>query len=476
MAALGLDAWLEKTSEQQLPVLGAVVSQLNLLTCDDEVSVKELAEVILTDSNLTSHILRASNSPLYLPVNAQITTVSRSIVQIGFEGVKSICVSMMLIDQLLGPRPRERVLRSMARTLHAAVQARDLMPDADQSTRESVFVAALLVNLGEIVIWAHGDHYADELEIMLDDGVSPDEAARKVLGTDLRTLTLGLTRSWCLGDVLEACLKGNPPKQLQQAVAAVRLGHELADAAVEGWDSPACRKAIQRVARLRGEPPSATLERCRHSATQAASEAAAFGCESVGEQIRSGLEEEPEASADVQSDSKIQLAVLRRLATVRLETDDVNGIFRMALEGIHRGIGLQRAALLVKLGDEIVTRYAHGPDAATWTESLAMSAREPNLFTAVLKRLAPWWIDARDVADNPRLRNEICQRLIGYKSAFVAPLRVNDRAVGCYYADQGESGQRLTADQFEAFDHLVGQTCLALGALAAEQRRRKRVA
>jgi HDOD domain. len=68
MVARGLKAWTEKLRKQDMPVLGDVIAELNEITGDDDANVNQLAEVILRDPQLTSHVLR---SPIVCSITIQ---------------------------------------------------------------------------------------------------------------------------------------------------------------------------------------------------------------------------------------------------------------------------------------------------------------------------------------------------------------------------------------------------------------------
>jgi Predicted signal transduction protein len=127
MATKGLKAWTERLRKQDLPVLGDVIAELNKITGSDDADVNQLAEVILRDPQLTSHVLRISNSVQYNYGKTQINTVSRAIVLIGLKGVRAICISLLVMDSLLGEHPKEQLLKLIARGFHAATQARLLV-------------------------------------------------------------------------------------------------------------------------------------------------------------------------------------------------------------------------------------------------------------------------------------------------------------------------------------------------------------
>src|SRR5690606_10877007 len=123
---IGLEAWIERISQAELPALAAVVQDLNHLASGSNASVQQLAEVLLRDAALTSKVLRVANSAYFNPQQDSIKTISRAIILIGFDNVRQIALSVSLIDSLLGRQPREQLLELLARSFHAAVQARNI--------------------------------------------------------------------------------------------------------------------------------------------------------------------------------------------------------------------------------------------------------------------------------------------------------------------------------------------------------------
>ena len=56
MVSKGLNAWVTKLQQQNMPVLGSVITELNAVTGNNESNVNQLAEVILRDPNLTAYL------------------------------------------------------------------------------------------------------------------------------------------------------------------------------------------------------------------------------------------------------------------------------------------------------------------------------------------------------------------------------------------------------------------------------------
>lgn len=165
--AQGVQAWIERLNQSELPALASVVKDLQRLAAHEHASVQQLADVLLRDASLTSKVLRVGNSSYYNPSRETIKTISRAIVMIGFENVRLISLSVTLIDSLLARAPREQLLELLARSFHAAVQARNIAGYVLSRHEEEVFIAALLYNVGELAFWGCGGEQVEELAQLL---------------------------------------------------------------------------------------------------------------------------------------------------------------------------------------------------------------------------------------------------------------------------------------------------------------------
>ncbi|HSC85286.1 MAG TPA: HDOD domain-containing protein, partial [Pseudomonas sp.] len=220
--SMGLQAWIDRLNQAELPALASVVQDIHRLSQADKASVQQLADVLLRDASLTAKVLRIGNSVYYNPSQESIRTISRAIVLIGFENVRLIGTSVSLIDSLLVGVPREQLQMLLARSFHAAVQARNIAGYVLSKNQEEVFIAALLHTVGELAFWSCGGDQADELAYLLEQpGTNEDEAVRQVLGTSFRQLTQGLVKSWNLGEL--ASFAHGSGNQHDPAVRAISL-------------------------------------------------------------------------------------------------------------------------------------------------------------------------------------------------------------------------------------------------------------
>ncbi len=478
MAGKGLRSWVNKLSKVELPVLAGVIRELNELTGSDDADVNQLADAILKDANLTSQVLRIANSVHYNPTSHPINTVSRAIVLIGFTGVRAICISCMVIDSLLGKEPRERLLESMAKAFHSAVQSRNLIrTTTNEDVKEEVFIAALLYHLGDMSFWACAGDSADEMDQLLqNEKMSLKEAMQEVLGTSFKAITRELANIWKLGDTLREAL--DPPKrQLSPKVIAVLIGEEISRNAGLGWNSPEMGETLYKVSRFTGLDFNNAKQLVVEAADEAASVALTYGAPQVchlipSSQPRVRAEETEEDSRILKSDPQVQLNILRELSNAINENLDVNTVFQMALEGLHRGIGLERVVVAFIRKDELFARYALGEGTETWRETFKFSIApaEDNLFTYAISKREPVWLTSKDIEKQKHLYSTEMISLLGKVPSFLSVVTIAERDVAVFYADRWKFGGVLNDAQFESFRHFVVQTQSSLELLARKQK------
>ena len=157
----GFTAWIERMADQALPAVNSAAHQLDSIAREETSTLSQIGKVIMHDPALTLQVLKAANSTLYNPAGRPITTLSRASVVLGFQTIRSICMTAKLLTDLLdqggiSENVHERLIRLVASSLHAAVQARHLMGNASEESLEEVFIAGLLGDLGASAFWALG--------------------------------------------------------------------------------------------------------------------------------------------------------------------------------------------------------------------------------------------------------------------------------------------------------------------------------
>ncbi|BFN12297.1 HDOD domain-containing protein [Marinobacter nauticus] len=424
-------AWVSYLSKVELPVLANTLRQINELTDSRNSTVNELANVILNDAQLTSQVLRLSNTVFYNQTRTQVSTVSRAITLIGFDAVKSMAISSLIVDSLLKRNDRPHLLRCLARAIHAAVQARCLMPKCTEHALEEVFIGALLMNIGELAFWSCETEQAS-----------------------------GLVDAWSLGPFINEVVASGQANSM--ASSLVRNSVEMARLFEQGWSGAEMDKVLERLSQDLGETPAAIRDQLKVNAQEATKVASSLGIPQVAALMPGGNGGQAGAGLTAPAmDADLQLQILRDLTHTLAEKPDINEVCQLVIEGIHRAIGMQRVALLMsdRTGNDLIPRKVGGRGTEQWRELFIVHKDG----TGSLGKLLP--AGASGVFRPARGAEGVAfDRWLGKVPALVGTLTAKGRLVGMFYADNAAAAYVPSEQQLTAFAHFVqnAQLCLTL--------------
>jgi len=475
----GLAAWVLKLGDSGMPVFAHTARDIARVSDSRQSSASELSRVVLQDAAMTAKLLRVANSPVFNPMGKTISTVSRAVVVLGFQEVRSICLSIAVVESMLKGRQKQRVIEEMARSFHAAVQARSFAKKRKDNSPEEVFIATLLCHLGDMAFWAFAGESAEEMDRALEQrpGEPPAKVQRDVLGFTLRDLTFGLSKEWKLGALLDQSLEGETGKNPR--AGNVVLGYELAVAAEKGWHTPEVKQLLERIAENLYLPVEEVSALVKANAEKAADTASFYGAGSAGELIpvpgtRHERQEEPLEDAQtpvfLEPDPMLQLTILRELSTLMESKPNINNVLEMVLEGMYRGIGMDRTLFALRSPDHrfLMGRYALGManEKLRRVFQFETAAGKADLFGQIIdSRRALWLNEEGDNGLDRLLTTQVLQVTRG-ADFFVAPIEIRRKVIGVYYADRQPSGRALDEESFTSFKHFAHQGNLALAYLS----------
>ncbi|MCB0323403.1 MAG: HDOD domain-containing protein [Bdellovibrionales bacterium] len=489
-----LDSWLERLAEQEMPALGTTVRAIAEISADEEHQhVSRLADIIHQDAAMTMHVLRLTNGAYHIPRSKRLNTVNRALVMLGFNEVRSLCLTIAIVGQLLKGKPRAQVTDEMGRAFHAAVQARSLAFQRGDPAAEEIFTAALLYHIGEMAFWCFGGEKADEVIREVESGVPELEAQRNVLGFELRELTVQLSQKWGIGPLLQQAFDGAQNEDSRWR--AVELGHKIAAAVSKGWDSEQLEAVGKEATSFVNLSLEQLMPTVRENAVKAIETAKSFGARIAGETIPPPPSEEAVAAAReaseaaaaefaassappsfLEPDPIVQLRILREIAAKLECGTDVNEILELILEGIYCGIGMDRALFALLSPNRRYLRAKTARGASTYylmnKFKFDISPQQPNIFHFVIESQSALWVPDRSAAAIQKLIPQSINVVIGSNSPFfIAPTVVDGKPIGIFFADRHESGRDLDHEEYEAFKQFAIQADLALAHLDKAQER-----
>jgi len=504
------DLWVTRLIRENMPIFNRTVQIVAAAASRENGSLSELAWAILEDPTLTVQVLKLANGTYYNPYSTRISTVSRAVMRLGFNTIREICLSIALIETVLCSLHKEKVALEVARAFHAAFQARNIAILRNLPEPEEVFVAALLTRIGNIAFWCFAGEVGEQLERAMLDSEREDQAELKILGFKLERLTLRLSQEWKLGSLLESALVDR--KGIDPRVRSIKLGCAVAQASEQGWNSPRVEQIVKETAGFLNLTREETAKVLHESAKAAAEITETFGARRssrlvplpvplevaqtltaetapvpgkiTGTQKTGGPVSPPvdtalstaENAAEIRHqypkpDHGIQLYSLRDLSTlVTSGRADVNMVLSIVLEGIYRGIGMDRVLFVLLTPDRLHLKGKYG---LGWTDegciesfSIGADSEMQNIFSYLLVYRKPVWVTEKpDNVIKPLLTEEL-SNLTGSGPFFAMPVAIKGKPIGVIYADRSLSGRDLDEESFESFAFFGQQANMSLNSLS----------
>lgn len=224
----------------RLAALPDLFIRITRMVDDPRSSGGMIARVIGEDPALTARLLRIANSPLY-GFPARIDTISRAITVIGTRGLRDLVLAYAVMDVMArfrgGPIDMEDYWR---RSLLCALTARQLGIRSRVPEAESLFVAGLLYDIGQLIIAHKLPEMARETHMRAKDGgMRLHLLERSVIGFDHAAVGGELLRQWRLPDAIrEAVRCHHAPGEARHEPFYAGLIHIAATVADSPYTSP----------------------------------------------------------------------------------------------------------------------------------------------------------------------------------------------------------------------------------------------
>lgn len=474
----GNDAWVEHISHKELPALSSTVRILETVVKDDTMSLAKVGQSVLHDYALTSTILKVANSGAYMG-RAKVTTVSRAAVVLGFNSIKNICITAKLLGSLLkndnlSEAVYTRLLKQMAQSFHAGMLTQMMMPRYDDTTKEETFICALLRHLGESAFWSSGGPITEELDKALERIPPTDHSAinkevLSTLGTSFDKMTIGLAKSWNLSDHFVRSMEDPDLRtpELQIINLADRLSQLLAN---PNTSKDKLSKLLVDIGRLTGLKEAQLKERIEQCTKTTEGLLQSYGAEILIQYLHPGAKPLPDEEDEEQlTDEALQLQMLRELTFLTMDKGDFNVVVQTALEGIYRGLHMDRVMVLLKSNDKksLVPRFVSAPESERTKEQFRINIKTmATVFSHVFNNREPIWVQSFEDETYGKLLSKPIRNITSPDGFFIAPVMWDNHCIGLFYADRlinkKNPKDKLEGKDFTTFTHFTQQTNLCL--------------
>ena len=512
-------------TESDFPALSEAIGAINRIASSDREGVYALSNTILQDFALTNKLLKLANVAFYNQVGGgSISTISRAVVILGFDAVRSIALSLILFDSLENRGHAQLLKEEFVKVLYAGMLARAMAGETRVKDAEEAFIGAMLHNLGRMLSMFYFPEDTAVIQLRVEtEGLGEDRISAEVLGVSFEGLGIGIARSWGFPDPLVQTMKKLPGGKLKPCTgnterlrALAGFSNELCDVVL---DTPVAgrSKALAKLTARYGDSLQVTekqlvslMEKSMRDITQFAAavnvnlkhsafakraskwagmatppgagpeaESARPQHEEIDALDASVLQEHPKILEAQPDDAGIQAprtsASMQAILTSGLQDvsnsliDDaisINDILRMILEAMYSGMGFAHVVLCIKDGrhNTMCGKFGFGDEVQTLIKAFDFSlAGQPDVFLVALQNNADILIT--DI-DDPKIVARIpawYRKNVSARTFVVFPISVKGKPVGLIYADQpAPGGIAIPEKELSLLKSLRNQAVLAI--------------
>lgn len=183
------------------------------------ISVPELADLISRDTMVTAKVIQSANTFGYNPFGHTVTTVTQAIQVVGFNKIRNLALSMLLVEKALHGAQPEVLRESAALALCSGLFAQALTTIHPEQDSEQAFVFACLRHYGRLLLTTFMPEQFQQVHERPVQETEP-EACRRIFGITPLELTHHLFEESRLPRVILRCLQDVPQNLIDQPPAS----------------------------------------------------------------------------------------------------------------------------------------------------------------------------------------------------------------------------------------------------------------
>lgn len=183
-----------------VPSAPEILVRVREISDNPQSSAADLANIILSDHNLTSRILKLANSAYYGEFSGKVATVTQAILLMGFRTVRNIVVSISIHDTFTNSAKfgEFNFRRFWTKSVGCGVLGKDIARACGMKIPEEAFIAGFIHDIGKLVMCQIFPEEYPKIEKLIEGGEPEIEAERSLIGTDHCALGAWLARNWNL--------------------------------------------------------------------------------------------------------------------------------------------------------------------------------------------------------------------------------------------------------------------------------------
>ena len=215
--------------------LPEVTLRVNEIANDPNSTADDMATVITQDPALVVRMLKVANSAYY-GLSNEVETISRAVAVLGTNKIRDLVLSSTACEAFDGiPNDLISMQDFWHHSLYCGLLAQILSKKSNKTNSESIFIAGLLHDIGQLLMFNQMPEKSHEAILLLMEGseeLETFEAERHVFGFDHMQVGAALIKNWKLAPVLQECVEFHhepqKAKNFKAEVAMINIANAVA--------------------------------------------------------------------------------------------------------------------------------------------------------------------------------------------------------------------------------------------------------
>ena len=183
-----------------LPTIPIVATKILQLLDDPDVSVEEIADLMLSDQVMTARVMKLLNSPVYKPAQ-EITSLKRALIYLGLRHVRELALTTSVINAFDGTTGALELNSFWEHSFGVGMVSKIIAQKIGYQDLEKAYIAGIIHNLGEVFLSNFlRDPFLEVLEYIKAHPVRLIDAEAELLGTTHCEVGLCMAQKWNFPD------------------------------------------------------------------------------------------------------------------------------------------------------------------------------------------------------------------------------------------------------------------------------------
>ncbi|PKG97104.1 HDOD domain-containing protein [Paraglaciecola sp. MB-3u-78] len=471
--------WTESLAKEELPAITSIASILNKFSNDDTSSIPKLSKFILHDQSLSSCVLRVANSSQRASVK-KVTTVSRASILLGIQAIKNICLTSKILEGLLRsksllPEVYDRLMSLMANAFYAGLLAKIMVPNYDENTQEEVYLAAMLYHIGEISFWSTGTELTEQLiqQVNMPAAEFQKHCAR-MLGVNFNDLSIGLAKTWNLGDLLIKSLDKPENRTIEMNIISLanQLSSSIASPPKSKGEFDQILSRIGKIMKIDEQHLKVRIEQTRELALNLLSSYGSSILESYIKPLPKTADFEPQLAKKNEtkmSTEQAMLVAIKTLSQLTKSKSNINDFLSHTIQSSAHILGFDRCTFWVLNANKntLEARISFDGDSHLISFHRAISlAPNMNIMSYTINKNNALLVNDYQHAKWQNYISSEIIKLIDKGAICIAPVKVGDKSLGVITGQNFDKTQKISEEKFSQFDFLIEHLNMCLSMIA----------